>query len=1037
MKLFGGTPGDAGEALIANDDGGFAGRTYFPTLLIGLGGTGAEVLLRVKKLLTDREGDRLFLHRFLFVDTDLRTFAPREGLPDIERNEQCLIGVRAAEALIRNPKLHPYILERFPRTDLKESFIRGLARGMGASQIRSLGALAYALDYQNVRTQMQAAFESTQNLSQTAQQVLANENAVIGTHTAIYVVGSLAGGTGSGCFLDAALTIKDVCHLHGPKLVGLFALPQGFDEKVKGDPAQLARTRANTYAALKELQFVLDADASGRPAKIEYDYGSAGRLSLDAADSLFALTYLFDVESKRGRLPSIENLYELMARTIYQDVGSAFGAQADSFNSNCGVLNQTQVCPETGRNRPFSAAATSSLLFPAERVAMYCTLRSLAEVLHDELLERPVSLQQAEKEAGSFLDRHRLEERGTTDQIITELLTDSKQGFELSSESHGLSNTWGQRYGHRDFVAKIKTEWQRFETSALPEVAKVVSANQRARLHGTDPTPRDRIANEVDTWIRDVAAAHGVAFALATLREATAIVDKIGQELSTEIAAWNTTDRRRSEERFDELCVTLSGMNWVKRRTQADENGKENLIRQFNGRVKSEFGAIARTSAVEIVLHLRRTLDTATTRWNGMYGVLHSLVEKARDRARRLETNDTGSVSDFVVEMEVTPPGYERTHYEENRPKTSAVLGNVLSLFGTGDDAAQARLDMLAWLLEMSERSGGMEMIGERLGQRIYESFWKELLATDIIEFIRTNKALVGEGLEARLTLLFDMCQPFWPARAIQSGMTFPDFTGVTVKHAHDAKGNTIPPKIVKDWITKHGSGAAGANTSTISTSVPYEVMLSRRTHGARAYYLGPARTWAMKYDQARQEAKSRFMMETHVAFRSIPDIFPHDAKPIEYFALGVALGLIAVRGDFYYFALTVRPSDAGSLIVASHESQWRTVRDLETGVEVPVECGRLLFNLKASKTIPKKYRLGQGRENAIEGLASQAEWVALLEEAVNEYHQAVGNSVMRLQLRAYIEEVLDPAIEKDGARARVLIEERRLIEERMATVGM
>jgi hypothetical protein len=42
------------------------------------------------------------------------------------------------------------------------------------------------------------------------------------------------------------------------KMVGIFVLPDAFDEKVQGDESQLRIMRANAYAALMELQALQD-----------------------------------------------------------------------------------------------------------------------------------------------------------------------------------------------------------------------------------------------------------------------------------------------------------------------------------------------------------------------------------------------------------------------------------------------------------------------------------------------------------------------------------------------------------------------------------------------------------------------------------------------------------------------------------------------------------------------------------------------------------------------------------------------------------
>src|SRR5262249_38193478 len=75
----------------------------------------------------------------------------------------------------------------------------------------------------------------------------------------VYVVTSLAGGTGSGMFIDLAYVVRHLMHQNGfphPSVVGLLVLPAA--------DAQVSRTLAlgNAYAALTELNHFSSPDLS-------------------------------------------------------------------------------------------------------------------------------------------------------------------------------------------------------------------------------------------------------------------------------------------------------------------------------------------------------------------------------------------------------------------------------------------------------------------------------------------------------------------------------------------------------------------------------------------------------------------------------------------------------------------------------------------------------------------------------------------------------------------------------------------------------
>ena len=177
-------------------------------------------------------------------------------------------------------------------------------------------------------------------------------------------------------------------------------------------------------------------------------------------------------------------------------------------------------------------------------------------------------------------------------------------------------------------------------------------------------------------------------------------------------------------------------------------------------------------------------------------------------------------------------------------------------------------------------------------------------------------------------------------------------------------------------------------------------------------------------------------MIETHIAFKDIPDVFPkppEDTRPLRYFALGMALGFIVQRGDWYYFGLE-KPSYAKdtSVRVLYEKQDWPTVYELSESSSSPSKIGRLDFTQRESDVDKARHQLAQGRENAIEELRKTEEYIDLLEGAVDEYHQGVGNEAFYHQLRAYCDEVLRPR----ASGKNIFSREREQIEKRLSKIG-
>ncbi len=1012
--------------------------TYYPTLLIGLGGTGAQALLRLKRTLMSRlSGGAAALHRFVFLDPDQRTFARQAGMPPIERHEGVLMGVNQASRLIERPHLHPHVWARFPKKELKESHIARLGQGEGAGQIRSVGALALVIDYPNVRTAIERAVGDLDLLSNRAKAQAANANAEIGKGILIYTVGSLAGGTGSGCFIDVAMIAKDICNAKAwtSRVVGLFALPERFDEKVSGDPGQPDRIRANTYAALKELQFVLDTDAA-RSSPIVFDYGDGQKLPLAPHERLFDFCYLVDHRNALGALSRLEDLYELMARSMYQDVGSNFGAHARSFDANTGVRTGVDKCPETNRPRLFSSVATASLVYPAERVASCCTYRTLEEVLRERLLEPSVSRAEAAERVTVFLRDHQLDERRPMNQILDSLLLEESRKRPLS-DRYLLPKNFGSERNGAQFVELIRERRQAFREAEPVQVQPLVTENKRLRVAGADPRAvTDPIGDALRSWVLQVAAETGAAGAARMLQELHEVVVGMRRELEQELHDWSTHGFQQHEQQLNKLCDGLASMGRVAQvLTSKDEKLKLSILMAFNTFVRAQLLALATPSAIDVLNVLENRTAGLLATWQNLISDLERLAAEARQRWQALQTGGwgTGPTRDFVVELEVTQPGYEMRYYDANRKKSAAAFAKIVEAFEhrgqTGRDGGP--IAVYRWMAEIE----GLErprLIGVEFSKVILDAFWKDLLDTDIVKFVDQNPDEVSQSFDVKLGLLFDMCQAFWPAQPIEANQRFAEFDAVSSPFHKGSDAQSVPPRSVESWLDSYRKAGTAKATEIIPGAAPYEVVLSRRTHGARAYYLTTAPTWRAKYLVVERAARGDYMLATHQDFLDIPDLFPGQQRAVELFALGLGLGLVAARGDWYYFNLEEQGEGPARVIRVRYDSQWPTLHKLEVANAPPVprECGSLRFEMKEAKIIPPKLRLAQGHELAMEALEQHAEWMGLMREALDTYHQAVGNNALRAQLRAYLEGVIESYLEGGATpRAGVFEMEKQAVE--------
>jgi hypothetical protein len=225
-----------------------ADGVLMPAVVIGLGGTGRIVLQRLRQTVTEQFGppDHLPHLRLLYVDTD--TDAIREVL-------EGTAGPALAPDEVLPARLERPIHYQKPRRDGRSlaakwcdpRWLDRLVQRPATQGVRALGRLAFADHFRALAQKLEgdvAAVARPDALER------ADQHTRLGLRSdrpRVYVVGGLAGGTGSGMALDVAYLARWLLRRLGhdaTKTAGWLLLPP-----VGAD----APAAANAYAALTEL----------------------------------------------------------------------------------------------------------------------------------------------------------------------------------------------------------------------------------------------------------------------------------------------------------------------------------------------------------------------------------------------------------------------------------------------------------------------------------------------------------------------------------------------------------------------------------------------------------------------------------------------------------------------------------------------------------------------------------------------------------------------------------------------------------------
>ena len=239
-----------------------------PTLFIGLGTTGTNILKRLRELMSEEYGRAgLPIFRYIAIETD--------GLTEVENTNQMkdYEQINLVNATIGNfdtiklrldrhdPRYSPQ-WEEWLNPDLLNFALNFKA---GAGNIRMAGRMCLWENWDEMRETVLKAHaaiiapatikEANNILSHHCQtKGLSDDNATVGGNIHIYLVGSLCGGTCSGMMIDMAYFCRNlIAGKDGNEVRGIFTM---HDEGIAATAtAQTAVHAANCYGGLWELNY--------------------------------------------------------------------------------------------------------------------------------------------------------------------------------------------------------------------------------------------------------------------------------------------------------------------------------------------------------------------------------------------------------------------------------------------------------------------------------------------------------------------------------------------------------------------------------------------------------------------------------------------------------------------------------------------------------------------------------------------------------------------------------------------------------------
>lgn len=283
------------------------------TLYVGLGGTGVKAILRAKQCFMDAYGEIPPMVAFLAIDTD-RTFREKfltsRGGKEVRltENEFCMCGITGSALAIYRTNISKF--QWLPKRNA--TFLSNL-RNTGAGAVRSNGRfLARHNSIEISRRVAGKISEIGRPLPIDCKFSYDTNKANVEYPTKINVVGSVAGGTGSGTMLDILVLIAKTARDKGIpyKITPWMVLPEVFRHMAPGPATE--NVYQNAYGAIRELDYLYHLPVDNQNP-LDFDFDTVSYLDEGIGD-----TYLINNTNKAGVVfQNIDDITDSIGRCMF------------------------------------------------------------------------------------------------------------------------------------------------------------------------------------------------------------------------------------------------------------------------------------------------------------------------------------------------------------------------------------------------------------------------------------------------------------------------------------------------------------------------------------------------------------------------------------------------------------------------------------------------------------------------------------------------------------------------------------------------
>lgn len=380
------------------------------TLFVGLGGTGVKSILRTKQCFMDAYGEIPPMIAFLAIDTDkgIRNIAlkSRSGKDvSLSDSEICFCGITGSALDIYNHA--PNRFSWIPRRNVNN--LAGL-QNEGAGQVRSNGRflIRYNADHLSKAVAGKVA-QIAKPLPFNSHFVYDNNKDGMEYPTIVNIVGSVAGGTGSGTIIDMIVLASETLKSQGVNfnIQPWIVLPEVFRTMNPGPPS--ANVYQNSYGALRELDYLYHLPKNNTNP-IDFGFTQVNYLAEEINKA-----FVINSGNRAGVvLQSIDDITDSIGRCMFLPSN-----EINSVTDN--IQHVVYVYGVGNKEAHYKSSGSAELIYDNQAVGNVIA-RAIISDICDELCRR--NSISAENDAQSWMTQVRIQEHNE-DMLTDDLLTKS------------------------------------------------------------------------------------------------------------------------------------------------------------------------------------------------------------------------------------------------------------------------------------------------------------------------------------------------------------------------------------------------------------------------------------------------------------------------------------------------------------------------------------------------------------------------------------------------------------------------------------